>query len=89
MKSTIETLRVTWKYIRWAGQGRTPVSYCTYIIENKKHRHKLKALDGSKLFDLLKITRIYKNQNQCDYELLVDVRYNNNRLTYITNPRRM
>ncbi len=89
MRLTTETLRVTWKYIRWAGQGRTPTSYCTYVIENKKHKHRLKVREGSNLFELLKTTRIYKNQNKCEHELLVDGHYNDSKLAYVTNPRKM
>lgn len=89
MKSTTETLRVTKKYIRWVRQGRTPISYCTYIAENKNHRHKLKVRDDSKLFDLLKSTRIYKNQNESEYDLLVDAHYLGDKFTHITNPRKM
>lgn len=83
-----ETLRVTWKYIRWAGQGRTPVSYCSYIIENEKHKHRLKTKEGTKLFDLLKKTRIYKDRSMADYELLVDGVYHRGNLMYVTNFRR-
>lgn len=88
MIHTTETLRVIWKYIRWAGQGRTPISYCTYIIENEKHKHKLKTYESTKLFELLKTTRIYKNKDVCEYELLVDAHYDNNKLSYITNFRK-
>jgi len=85
-----ETLRVTWKYIRWAGQGRTSISYCTYIIENEKHKHKLKAKDGTSLFELLKNTRIYKNNEQAEYELLVDGVYDqNNNLLKVINCRKL
>ena len=84
-----ETLRVTWKYIRWAGQGRTPVSYCTYIAENANHRHKLKTKEGTKLFQLLKETRIYKDAEQSKNELLVDAAYENNKLLYVTNFRKI
>jgi hypothetical protein len=88
MKYTTETFRVIWKYIRWAGQGRTPMSYCTYIIKNEKHEHKLKVHEGSELFELLKTTRIYKNQNVCEYELLIDAHYDNDKLINVTNFRK-
>lgn len=84
-----ENLRVTWKYIRWAGQGRTPISYCTYIAENENHRHKLKAKEGTKLFELLKKTRIYKDREQARDELYVEGVYENNKLLYVTNFRRI
>jgi hypothetical protein len=84
-----ETLRVVWKYIRWAGQGRTPISYCTYIAENENHSHKLRTKDGTKLFELLKKTRIYKDEDQAETELLVDGVYDGNKLLYVTNFRRI
>ena len=82
-----ETLRVTWKYIRWAGQGRTPVSYCTYIAENENHQHKLRTKEGTKLFELLKETRIYKDREQAVHELYVEGVYENDKLLYVTNFR--
>lgn len=82
----IETLRVTWKYIRWAGQGRTPKTYCHYVIENDNHKHKLKVFEKSALFKLLHETRIYKDPNQ-GYQLLVDGIYKDGRLLYIQNHR--
>lgn len=84
-----ETLRVTWKYIRWAGQGRTPISYCTYIAENENHSHKLRTKEGTKLFDLLKKTRIYKDREQAVHELLLEGVYENDKLLYVTNFRKI
>jgi hypothetical protein len=84
-----ETLRITWKYIRWAGQGRTPMSYCTYVAENENHKHKLKTKDGTKLFELLKKTRIYKDRDQSETELFVDGVYEDNKLLYVTNFRKL
>lgn len=84
-----EELKVTWKYIRWKGQGRTPLSYCTYIAENKKHKHRLKAREGSELFELLKNTRIYKNSTIEQKKVLVDGVYDpNGKLIYVTNFRK-
>ena len=84
-----ETLRVTWKYIRWAGQGRTPQSYCTYVVENNNKKHKLKTVEGTKLFELLKNTRIYKDANQAEHELYVDGVYENGKFLYVTNFRKV
>ena len=86
----VETLRVVWKYIRWKGQGRTPMSYCSYIIQNKNHKHRLKVREGSPMFEILKETRIYKDKDKCEYELLVDGIYDkNNKLLYTTNYRKL
>jgi hypothetical protein len=84
-----EILRITWKYIRWAGQGRTPTSYCTYIAENDNHKHRLKTKEGTKLFELLKETRIFKNRDQSEHELLVDGVYDGKKLLYVTNFRKI
>lgn len=84
-----ETLRITWKYIRWAGQGRTPKTYCHYVAENENHKHKLKVFEGSNLFNLLKTTRIYKNCDKADYELFVEGVYDKGQLLYVTNFKRI
>jgi len=57
-----ETLRVTWKFIRRSGykSTRTPFTYCSYIIENENHKHKLKTIEGTKLFNILKETSVSK-----------------------------
>lgn len=72
-----ETLRVTWKIVRRKGHGRTPQSYCNYIIENKNHKHKLKVREGSKLFDILDNTVIFKREGTNEF-VLVDVLYDDN-----------
>jgi hypothetical protein len=85
-----ETLRITWKYIRWAGQGRTPVTYCSYIAENENHKHRLKTIESSDLFELLQNTRIARKPNHPDYasSILIDILYNNEgKVISITNPR--
>jgi hypothetical protein len=86
-----ETLKITWKYIRWAGQGRTPVTYCSYIAENENHKHRLKTIEGSDLFELLHNTRIGRKPRypKCAYSILIDILYNNEgKVISITNPKR-
>jgi hypothetical protein len=85
-----ETLRVTWKFVRRSGYAstRTPETYCSYVIENKNHRHRLKTVKGTKLFEILKDTSISKLNNY-EYEVLVDGIYHNGKLLYVTNFRKM
>lgn len=80
----LETLKVTWKFVRKAGykSTRTPVSYCTYIAKNENHTHKLKTIDGTKLFNLLSSVRLSDNT-----EIHIDGVYRDDKLYYITNPR--
>ncbi len=87
---TRETLRVTWKFIRRSGykSTRTPNTYCSYIIENENHKHKLKTYEGTQLFDILKETTITKN-NISEFEVLVDGIYLNDKLVYVTNFRKV
>jgi hypothetical protein len=84
-----EKFRVVWKYIRWEGQGRTPQSYCTYIIKNKTHEYKLKVREGHELFKLLKETRIGKDEERFEYSLYIDVVYKDDKFWYITNYRKL
>jgi len=83
-----ETLNVTWKFIRRTGykSTRTPRTYCSYVIENKNHKHKLKTIEGTKLFDILSNTRISKIG---EYDVLVDGIYQSGKLIYVTNFRKM
>jgi hypothetical protein len=84
-----ETLRVTWKIIRREGHGRTPESYCKYIAENENHKHKLRTNDGSKLFEILDNTVIFKRDGT-NYEVFVDGMYDNSgNLLYVTNFRKI
>jgi hypothetical protein len=85
-----ETLRVVWKFIRRSGYAstRTPETYCTYIVKNKNHDHKLKTIEGSKLFEILKNTTVSES-NDYEYEVLVDGVYKDNKLIYVTNFRKI
>jgi hypothetical protein len=84
-----ETLRVTWKLIRREGYGRTKQTYCTYIAENKNHKHKLKTLEGSKLFEILEKTIVSDNDRYSSLSVFIDAYYVKKRLIYITNFRVM
>lgn len=83
-----ETLKVTWKIIRRSGQAcsRTPETYCTYIAENHKQKHKLKTIEGTKLFNLLENTVVSK-LDKYDQKVLIDGMYRNGKLLYVTNFR--
>lgn len=83
-----QTLRVTWKIIRRAGYGRTKHTYCSYIIENKKYKHRLKTIEGTKLFEILKNNIISKTDRYL-FKVLVDGVYHNGELQYVTNPRKL
>lgn len=85
-----ETLRVTWKFVRRSGypSTRTPETYCTYIAENKNHKHRLKTIKGTKLFDILSSTTVSKG-NEYEHEVLVDGIYKNGKLIYVSNFRRI
>jgi len=84
-----EKLRVTWKIIRRKGYGRIPETYCNYIIENQNNKHNLKTREGTKLFELLNNTIIYKRSGT-NHEVFVDGMYdNNNNLLYVTNFRKI
>jgi hypothetical protein len=86
---TPETLKITWKFIRRKGYGRTPATYCSYIAENENHKHRLKTVEGTKLFEILEKT--YLNRSLTDKtgerSVLIDGIYHNNKLISITNPR--
>lgn len=81
-----ETLRITQKLIRRAGYGRTPKSYCTYVAENEKRKHKLKTVEGTKLYEILENTIVSKN-NRYDVRVFIDGMYHNDKLIFVTNPR--
>lgn len=83
-----ETLKVTWKLVRRAGYGRTKEGYCTYVAENKKHKHRLKTLEGSKLYKILEKTIVSENERY-EKSVLIDAYYVRNKLVYITNFRVM
>ncbi|HOG38301.1 MAG TPA: hypothetical protein PLD95_02400 [bacterium] len=81
-----EMLQVTWKIIRRKGNGRTPETYCTYIAENEKYKHKLKTIEGTKLFDLLSTHKISKRP-EFEKKVMIDGMYRGDKLIFITNPR--
>ena len=83
-----EVLTVTWKFIRNVGY-RTPEAYCTYIAENENHKHKLKTVEGTKLFEILKNSRLNRKlTNESSKNIvIIDGMYYKNKLIYITNPR--
>jgi len=86
----VEQLRVTWKFIRRAGFGKTKHTYCTYIAENENHKHKLKTIEGTKLFNLLQKTVIahsYSDGNRFDKIIFMDSVYRNNELKFVRNFR--
>jgi hypothetical protein len=83
-------LKVTWKIIRRAGYGRTKHTYCTYVIENENHKHKLKTIEGTKLFEFLQNTVICHDPDKADRfntAIFVDAIYRDDKLLYIKNPR--
>lgn len=82
----LETLQVTWKIIRREGQGRTPETYCSYIAENEKFKHKLKTVEGTKLFELLSTHKV-SGRSEFEKKIMIDGMYHKDKLIYITNPR--
>jgi hypothetical protein len=83
-------LKVTWKMIRRAGYGRTKETYCTYIAENGKYRHKLRTEEGTKLFEILAATVISHNPKKVlrfSSDVYVDGVYKGGNLLYVKNPR--
>lgn len=82
----LEILQVTWKFIRRKGYGRTPETYCSYIVENKNHKHKLKTVEGTKLFELLQKNTVSANEKY-ENKIVVDGMYQKGKLIYVTNPR--
>lgn len=84
-----ETLRVTWKIIRRAGYGRTPSTYCSYIAENEKHSHRLKTVEGTKLFEFLQKYVVSRHIDRYDVKVYIDGMYHKGKLVYVTNFRIM
>lgn len=81
-------LRITWKIIRKEGQSRNVNTYCTYIAENEEHKHRLKTIENTKLFELLENTIILKKGSD-NTNLYIDGIYRNNKLIFVTNFRKM
>lgn len=82
---TRETLKVTWKIVRRKGYGRTPETYCSYIVENKKRKHRLRTNIGTKLFELL--NNVYVSESGT-VEIQMDGMYVNDKLIYVCNFRK-
>ena len=80
-----ETLKVTWKIIRRKGYGRTPETYCSYIVENKNRKHRLRTNIGTKLFELLNNVFVSKSGTA---EIQMDGMYIEDRLMYVCNFRK-
>ncbi|MFA5366346.1 MAG: hypothetical protein WC333_00285 [Dehalococcoidia bacterium] len=83
-------LKVTWKMIRRAGYGRTKETYCTYIAENGKYKHKLRTEEGTKLFEILATTVISHNPKKIlrfSSDVYVDGVYKDGNLMCVKNPR--
>ena len=83
-----ETLKVTWKIIRRAGHGRTKHTYCSYIAENEKHQHRLKTVEGTRLFEMLEKT-VASKSDRYETKVYLDGMYHNGDLVYVTNFRIM
>jgi len=88
MKTKIETLKVTWKIIRRKGYGRTPMTYCTYVVENEKHKHRMRTYEGSELFKLLETTTISKNPKY-SHSVYVDGTFCGDKLISVSNPKKI
>ena len=80
-----ETLKVTWKFVRRKGYGRTPETYCSYIVENEKRKHRLRTNLGTRLFELL--NSIYISES-ATAELQMDGMYIGDNLMYVCNFRK-
>lgn len=85
-----EILKVTWKIVRRKnkikGQGKTPKTYCSYIAENEKRKHRLKTSLGTKLFELLNNTYVSKRSGE---EIQIDGIYIGDNLIYVCNFRKI
>jgi hypothetical protein len=89
VKPTTETLQVVWKIIRRPYPCcRTKEIYCSYIAENKNHKHKLKTVEGTKLFDILASTVVSK-LDKYEYKVYLDGVYHDGKLLYVTNFRKI
>lgn len=80
-----ETLKVTWKIVRRKGYGRTPETYCSYIVENKNRKHRLRTNIGTGLFELLNNTHISESGTA---EIQMDGMYIGDKLMYVCDFRR-
>ena len=82
-----ETLMVTWKLVTKKGYGRTPETYCTYIVKNKKRKHRLKTFLGTYLFELLNTTYVSRGGIASD-EIQMDGIYREDNLLFVCNFRK-
>ena len=80
-----ERLKVTWKIVRRKGYGRTPETYCSYIAENEKRKHRLRTNIGTKLFELLDNLYISKSGSE---EVHMDGMYIGDELMFVCNFRK-
>ncbi len=87
-KTRTETFKVVKKIIRRKGYGRTPKTYCTFVIENENHQHRMRTYEHTELFKLLESTTISKNPNYM-YSIYVDGVFYNDKLVSVTNPRKV
>jgi hypothetical protein len=73
-----------------AGYGRTKKTYCRYVAENSRHKHKLKTVEGTVLFDILEKTVVSHNplsSNRFQNLVFIDAAYLKGKLIFITNFR--
>jgi len=87
--STTETLRITGKIIRKGRECGMSEHYYSYIAENKNHKHKLKTIEGTKLFEILKTTIVSKVDDRYNYKVYIDGVYYKGDLLYVTNFRKI
>ena len=81
---TRETFVVTKKTIRNSEHLRVSETYYEYIMENKNYKLKKRAIEGTKLFDLLRNNVVGKGREK---EIRIDGSFKNNNLLFISNFR--
>jgi hypothetical protein len=82
-----ETLIVTWKRIIRKGYGRTPKTYCVYIMQNEEHRHRRRVEENTLLFDILSKTVVSAHLQRYEKQVVIDGVYYDNKLIRVENPR--
>jgi hypothetical protein len=58
------------------------------MAENENHKHRLKTIEGTKLFEMLQNTTISKKPEYL-WSVFVDATYYGDKLVSITNPRKL